>query len=143
MDARVQMKKYFYVDKKGYVFRSLARYDSDVKGSRPEKIYLGKICDDDRYYFVPNKRYFELYPEEKGKDTLPIQADSIAFGNFALLKEVIGKLHLYECMTYAFSVSDDDTVEGEDEAKTELALDLACYMINEESCKCQVENAGL
>lgn len=46
MDARVQMKKYFYVDKKGYVFRSLARYDSDVKGSRPEKIYIGKICDD-------------------------------------------------------------------------------------------------
>lgn len=133
MDARVQMKKYFYVDKKGYVFRSLARYDSKVKGARPEKIYIGKICDDDRNHFVPNKRYFELYPEEKGKEMLPIQADSIAFGNFALLREVIGKLHLYECMTYAFSVSDDDSIEGEDEEKTELALDLACYMINEES----------
>lgn len=133
MSTKVQMKKYFYVDKKGYVFRSLAKYDSNAKGARPEKIYIGKICDDDKKYFIPNKRYFELYPRDKEKEEIPIQADSIAFGNFILLKEVIKKLHLYECITYAFSIFDDDTIENEDEIKAKLVLDLACYMIDEES----------
>ncbi len=133
MTDKIKMKKYFYVDKKGYVFRSIAKYDSKVKGSRPEKIYIGKIDKDDNEFFIPNKRYFELYPTENKKEKAPIQADSIDFGNFVLLKNIIKKLHLRECLSYAFSISDDDTIEVDDEIKSDLVLDLASYMIKEES----------
>ncbi len=133
MATETAMKKYFYVDKKGYVFRSMARYDSGVKQSRPEKIYIGKICENDDSHFIPNKRYFELYPDEVKKEEQPAQADSIAFGNLVLLKGIAEKLHLSECIAYAFSKSDDDAVTDEDEIDAALALDLAFYMINSES----------
>ena len=137
MNDKIEMKQYFYVDKKGYVFRSIARYNTEVKGSRPEKIYIGKLCNDDKKYFIPNKRYFELYPTEAKKEEAPIQADSISFGNFILLQKIIEKLHLKECLSYAFSSSDDDTIELDDKIKSDLVLDLASYMIKEESSDMQ------
>ncbi len=137
MNNRIEMRQYFYVDQKGYVFRSIARYNNKVKGSRPEKIYIGKICKDDKKYFVPNKRYFELYPEETKEEKVPTQADSISFGNFILLQKIIEKLHLTECLSYAFSSSDDDTIEIDDKIKSDLVLDIASYMINEESSDMQ------
>lgn len=132
MAEEIEMQKNFYVDKKNYVFRSIQHYDRKKKGAVPEKIYIGKLGSDSRH-FIPNKNYYRLYPEQRKKEEAPLQSDSLAFGSFVVFDRVIEDLHLRECLGYAFSEDDEDRISQAESMKADLVLDLACYMIREES----------
>lgn len=131
-DKEILMKKFFYVDKNGYVYRSIPAYDKSKKQARPEKIYVGIRGSDDKHFY-PNKRYFELYPDERPvkRSEAPIQSDSIAVGNHVVYSKIADDTCLLSALEAGF-VTEQGEIDLNAEKNSRLALDLACYMVDEE-----------
>ena len=136
MAHELEMQEHFYFDKKNYVFHSVQHYDREKKMAVPKKTYIGKMGSD-RNHFIPNRNYYRLFPEQRRKEEAPRQSDSIAFGNFVVFDAIIEKLHLRECLGYAFSQDGEDRTGDAERMESDLVLDLACYMISEESSDMQ------
>lgn len=131
----IEMKDHFYVDKNGYVYKSVSKFNKELKRTKPEKVYLGKKSDK-LGMFYPNGKYFSLYPEEIKREDPPTQSSSIAYGTYAVLNKIIADTGLYESLLYSFLPGDSEaTEEASPEVKewTNLLIDIAFYMIKDES----------
>lgn len=134
-DIEIKMRNGFYSDAKGYVFRSVQKYSREHKGARPEKTYIGKLSEK-KGFFHPNDRYFEMYPQEEKKEELPKQSPSISYGPFALFEKIAADTGLRECLIRSFLPGEEtDTQKASEETigNADLVLDLASYMIRDES----------
>lgn len=128
------MKKGFYVDRKGYVFRAKAVYDKALyrekgRGTVNGKVYVGKSIGDGKS-FVPNSRFYELYPEEKPAEAplpAPRQDPALKLGSYAVIRSVARKSGLLECLGTAFA-KEDGTSDAE---KTALIMDVVSYMVQD------------
>lgn len=134
-DIEIGMRDGFYSDAKGYVFRSVQKYSREHKGARPEKTYIGKLSEK-KGFFHPNDRYFEMYPQEEKKEELPKQSPSVSYGPFALFEKIAADTGLRDCLIRAFLPGEEtDTQKASEETigNADLVLDLASYMIRDES----------
>ena len=88
------------VDKRGYVYYySKAYWDSGEKKSKDDRVSIGKICDPGARTFIPNKNYFELFPE---LDDAPKIGDALSIGPYLALRKAAAVTGLYQALERSF-----------------------------------------
>ena len=117
---------------KGYVYFNATtewvskKNDPSKKHATHKKVVIGKAIivgknwKDDRR-MVPNSNYFHLFQKDKIPEQ-PLRADNISVGVYAAVKELAGDSGLREELLKVFT-----------DEETDLILDLAMYMLTEES----------
>lgn len=117
---------------KGYVYFNETtewvpkKNDPNKKHATHKKVIIGKALiigpnwKDDRR-MVPNSNYFHLFQKDKIPEQ-PLRADNISVGVYAAVKELAGDSGLREELLKVFT-----------DEETDLILDLAMYMLTEES----------
>ena len=117
---------------KGYVYYNATtewvslKSDPDKKHATHKKVIIGKALiigpnwKDDRR-MIPNSNYFHLFEKDKIPEQ-PLRADNISVGVYAAVKELACDSGLSEELLKVFT-----------EEETALILDLAMYMLTEES----------
>ena len=117
---------------KGYVYFNETtewvpkKNDPNKKHATHKKVIIGKALiigpnwKDDRR-MVPNSNYFHLFEKDKIPEQ-PLRADNVSVGVYAAVKEVACDSGLREELLKVFQ-----------EEETDLILDLAMYMLTEES----------
>ena len=66
---------------------------------------------------IPNKKYFELFPDSNGLDELGDRADLISIGPHLVVDKISNQLSLYSLLETVFH------------DKADKILDIATYMI--------------
>lgn len=130
-------KENFYATSKGYVYFQNGKscYCREKKQARPKPVAVGKLDRDNKEMFIPNGNYYRLFPPKTELPETPSQSSSLSFGPYCLLGKIIGDCSLFDCLANSFAL-DRDPAE-KDYEYADLLLDLASYMIREESCDIQ------
>ncbi len=127
----------FYVTANGYVYfqNGKACYNKERKQSRPKPVAVGKADGNDRTKFIPNKNYHTLFPGISALPETPNQSMSLSFGPYCLIGKIIGDNSLFDCLANSFSLGGE--IDEMDYEYANLVLDLASYMIVDETCDIQ------
>lgn len=96
-----------------------AKYSPRLKRSVPSRVSIGKL--DENGMLIPNKKYFELFPDSNGLDELGDRADFISIGPHLVVDKISNQLSLYSLLETVFH------------DKADKILDIATYMIMSEN----------
>lgn len=137
VESRKIPKENFYVTSNGYVYYQNGKdcYNKDKKQARPKPIAMGKLDKNNKENFYPNNKYFELFKENNNLLITPNQSSTLSFGPYCLIKEIISDNKLFDCLSNSFAL--DNEITNDDYEYANLVLDLASYMILEETCDIQ------
>ena len=105
-------------NKKTVYFKIDHHYDSNKKYTVDKRLYIGKINNDNK--LIPNNNYFQLFEPTK-LDEAPLRCDSISIGSYAFINKA------------SILSGIDDSLNCFEECDKNLILDLAYYMICEQS----------
>lgn len=95
------------------------KYSPRLKRSVPLRVSIGKL--DENGMLIPNKKYFELFPDSNGLDELGDRADFISIGPHLVVDKISNQLSLYSLLETVFH------------DKADKILDIATYMIMSEN----------
>lgn len=95
------------------------KYSPRLKRSVPSRVSIGKL--DENGMLIPNKKYFELFPDSNGLDELGDRADFISIGPHLVVDKISNQLSLYSLLETVFH------------DKADKILDIATYMIMSEN----------